>query len=72
VIDYLERMAKESVAAYLKVSLETLWLKNIRTMDRVQITDRSTLKQFSSNFSGATEENNEIPQLGKPVFGHRF
>jgi hypothetical protein len=25
-------------------SLETLWLENIRTMDKVQITDRSTIE----------------------------
>jgi hypothetical protein len=32
-------------------SLETLWLKNTRTMDKVQITDRSNPAPSSKTFS---------------------
>jgi hypothetical protein len=31
-------------------SLETLWLKNIKTMDKVQITDRSDTAPSSKTF----------------------
>jgi hypothetical protein len=52
-------------------SLETLWLKNIRMMDKVQITDRSKKLQFCFNIWVLWEKKKKAPVWYTAEYCHK-